>query len=146
MADGREQEGRGADSAEVAGRGSPSPPDVARESFRKADRIVRSVDFRRIQDHGRKFHSPRLVVAWSEGAADRTRLGLTVSRKVGNAVVRASVKRRIREIFRRNRSQWPLGVDLVVIARSAAASAPFEALREDLFRWARGARPRGGKG
>ena len=54
---------------------------------------------------------------------------MTVSSKVGNAVVRARVKRRLREIFRRRRALLPAGVDVVVVARSAAASASFEELR-----------------
>ncbi len=49
------------------------------------------------------------------------RLGLTVSRKVGNAVVRNRVKRRIREWYRRARADFPEGGDLVVIARPEAA-------------------------
>lgn len=49
------------------------------------------------------------------------RLGVTVSRKVGNAVVRNRVKRRIREWFRREGAQQAPGLDLVVIARPPAA-------------------------
>ena len=48
------------------------------------------------------------------------RLGVTVSRKVGNAVVRNSVKRRIREWFRGSRAEFCTPVDLVVIARQKA--------------------------
>jgi ribonuclease P protein component len=52
---------------------------------------------------------------------DVSRLGVTVSRKVGNAVVRNRVKRRIREWFRRDRSSIGPGFDILVIARPAAA-------------------------
>lgn len=63
-----------------------------------------------------------------------TRIGLTVSRKVGNATVRNRVKRRLREIFRRNKASFPMQRDIVLIARSAAAEASFEALREEVLR------------
>jgi len=49
------------------------------------------------------------------------RLGLTVSRRVGGAVVRNRVKRRIREWFRTHRELFPRGKDCVIIARPAAA-------------------------
>lgn len=51
------------------------------------------------------------------------RLGITVSRKVGNAVVRNRAKRLIREAFRATRSLWPADVDLVVIVKRGPADA-----------------------
>jgi ribonuclease P protein component len=51
------------------------------------------------------------------------RMGVTVSRKVGGAVVRNRVKRWIRECYRRRRSEFPSQVDVVVVARPAAATA-----------------------
>ncbi len=61
------------------------------------------------------------MVERPEGGAGR--LGLTVSRRVGNAVVRNRVKRRVREWFREARtSELRDGIDLVVIARQAAAT------------------------
>ena len=72
--------------------------------------------------------APRRAV---EGAGP-ARLGLTVSRRVGPAVVRARVKRRIREWFRRNRDCIPQGKDLVVIARPAAALASYAEIVQEL--------------
>lgn len=60
------------------------------------------------------------------------RVGLTVSRRVGDAVVRNRVKRRLREWFRRHRDECPAGKDLVVIARPAAAAAPADELAREL--------------
>jgi ribonuclease P protein component len=60
------------------------------------------------------------------------RLGLTVSRRVGHAVVRNRLKRRIREWFLRHRSMLPTGVDLVVIARAPAARLSWTELEADL--------------
>jgi len=54
-------------------------------------------------------------------AIERRRLGVTVSRKVGNAVVRNRVKRRVREWFRTHGDRLPADVDIVVIARRDAA-------------------------
>ena len=60
------------------------------------------------------------------------RLGLTVSRRVGGAVVRNRVKRRLREWFRRHRDECPKGKDLVIIARPAAAAAHADELAREL--------------
>lgn len=65
-----------------------------------------------------------LVTNRHDGDRDAAaRLGLTVSRRVGGAVVRTRVKRRLREWFRRHRELIPKEIDLVVIARPAAAAA-----------------------
>lgn len=61
-----------------------------------------------------------------------TRLGLVVSRRVGGAVVRNRVKRRVREWFRTDRARMPAAVDLVVIARTGAGALGTAALREEL--------------
>jgi len=57
------------------------------------------------------------------------RLGLAVSRKVGDAVVRNRIKRRLREIFRHQLTDRPLRYDFVVVARSASAEAEFSDLQ-----------------
>lgn len=65
--------------------------------------------------------------------AGPARLGITVSRKVGNSVVRHRLKRRVREIFRRWRGRRQLGaLDVVVHLKPPAARADFQALRREL--------------
>jgi len=66
------------------------------------------------------------------------RLGVTVSRKVGNAVARGHVRRRVREVFRQHKDWFPAGWDVVVIAKRRAAQATFQEALTDL----RGARSR----
>jgi len=74
-----------------------------------------------------------LVADQRGGASDApVRLGITVSRRVGGAVVRARVKRGLREWFRRHRSLFPEGKDLVVIARPAAASVGADEMGREL--------------
>ena len=54
-----------------------------------------------------------------------TRLGITVTRKVGNAVARNRIKRMVREVFRQNRERLPAGLDVVWVAKQQAANASF---------------------
>lgn len=62
------------------------------------------------------------------------RLGLSVSRKVGNAVTRNAVRRRLREVFHSCLTEVTGSLDLVVSAKPAAAAATFEELREEFSR------------
>jgi ribonuclease P protein component len=73
----------------------------------------------------------------SENAALTTRFGVTVSRKVGNAVVRNKVKRWVRETCRRMQDDVPAGLDLVIVARPSAASAGYEPTARELANLAR---------
>jgi ribonuclease P protein component len=75
-----------------------------------------------VQQRGKKVSSGPLVGLVLPAAGPIARLGLTVSAKVGNAVVRARVKRQLREVFRRRRLRCP-AVELVIIARPAAREA-----------------------
>jgi ribonuclease P protein component len=80
-----------------------------------------------------------LLVRPSE-QGERGRLGITASRKVGGAVIRNRVKRRIREWFRRAGSAQLAGYDVVVIARTGAATLEFPAAFRELSRVAQSVR------
>lgn len=103
-------------------------------------------EFLRAQRRAGKFVTRHLVVYASWGSQPWTRLGLTVSRKVGNAAERNRVKRRLREAFRHHKDQLPLGFDLVVIARRGAPEVDLTELTGELVqactRAARKCRPR----
>ena len=65
---------------------------------------------------------------------DKPRLGLSVSKKVGSAVTRNVVRRRLKEIFRSSGSGLPEELDLVVSARPAAAEASYQELNDEFSR------------
>jgi ribonuclease P protein component len=91
--------------------------------FTRTDRLLHSREFQHVTRQGRRAASDAFVVLVTlDGAGGHPRLGVTVSRRVGNAVVRNRVKRRIREWFRRERGRLPAGAEVVVIARREAVA------------------------
>jgi ribonuclease P protein component len=112
----------------------------AQLSFAAVDRLHRSAEFLRLQRDGVRFQSPHFVLyAGSlEHKPQRSRLGVTVSRRIGNAVVRNRVKRRVREIFRKElRARLPVGTSIVVIARIGAGALGSAAIVDELAMAAR---------
>jgi len=101
---------------------------VTPESFPRFLRLLHRVEFLKVQSQGRKVVvEPLLALALPNGLGV-TRLGLTVSTKVGNAVVRARLRRQLREVFRKRRALLPPGLDLVLIPRQGAQAAGLEGL------------------
>lgn len=110
-----------------------SPFVPMRSSAGEPVRLRRREDFLRVQNGGRRFRRPLVTVLVAGSPEARSRVGFTVSRKVGNAVVRNRVRRRLREIVRLSSSLIAARTDYVVIATAAAATAEFAPLQRDLL-------------
>lgn len=94
-------------------------------------RLLRSNDFSRIERQGVRVQGAFLTLV-ARPAGKIGRVGFTVSKKVGNAVVRNFVKRRLRDVARRHKDAWQ-GRDLIVIARPEAAGKDLAALEADVL-------------
>lgn len=90
----------------------------------KADRLRKRADYLFLSANGKKIYTEHFLIVWSEGKTGRSRLGITVSRKVGNAVVRNRVKRLIREYFRLHKELFEK-TDYNVIARKGAGTLTY---------------------
>ncbi len=104
------------------------------ERLLAGDRLKLRSDFQRVQTKGRKVHSPRFLflVLPREQAGAANRLGITVTRKVANAVGRNRIKRVLREVFRKNRTLFPAGCDVVVVAKDRAPGLGYEDTRTEV--------------
>ena len=69
-----------------------------------------------------------LVLYARENHSSANRVGVTVGKKLGKAVIRNRVRRRLREVYRLNEAAFQCGYDIVVVARSKAVEAPFSQL------------------
>jgi ribonuclease P protein component len=94
-------------------------------------RLKKRREFKRVQGRGKKIWGRRFIYTISPGATQKTRLGITVSRKVGNAVKRNRIKRWVREVFRTHPHLFPDVVDVVVIAKRDIDDFSFAAIRQE---------------
>ena len=105
------------------------------EGWPKSSRLRRRREFLAVQARGVKAQGEFLTGLASPSRSQR--VGLTVSTKVGNSVVRSKVKRHLREACRKNRGLLPESADVVLIARPGTDGAGLEALVRDLERLGR---------
>jgi ribonuclease P protein component len=108
-------------------------------SFGPADRLHRRAEYLRLQKLGARYQTAHFVMyagtlAEVERSLARSRLGMTVSRRIGSAVVRNRTRRRVRECYRLElRSMFPEGTALIVIARSGAGALKTPAIAGELL-------------
>lgn len=82
-------------------------------------------DFQAVYGKGKSYANRYLVMYVLENGLDKNRLGISVSKKVGNSVVRHRITRLIRESYRLHESIFNSGLDIVVIARGSAAGISY---------------------
>lgn len=110
--------------------------DNRRQTFTRDVRVRKQADFERVYRGNVHAADGTLVVLGWENGTHTSRLGVSVSRRVGNAVRRNRWKRLIREAFRQQRTTLPAGLDLVVRPRRGAVPS-FDAVYHSLPRLAR---------
>ena len=115
---------------------APAPQTSGSIAARKPHRLTRRAEFLAVAAKGRRAAVHGLVLqALPREDQGRMRLGFTVTKKVGNAVVRNRTRRRLKEAARLALAEHPpAGFDLVLIGRDATRARPFAELMDDLRR------------
>lgn len=96
--------------------------------------LKRNKEFRRVYKAGKSFGSHTLVLIFSASRRPDKKIGFAVGKKVGNAVVRNRVKRRLREVVTPFLPELPSGCRLIFVARSAIAQASYRDIESTVRR------------
>ena len=105
-------------------------------------RLVRRSDFEAVYRGGKRRSSAQFVVFCRASGGAPSRYGISIKKATGGAVVRNRIRRRIREILRRNSSEIPSGWDIVIHPRRSVAVASFVPLTAELVSLLQGLAPR----
>lgn len=95
--------------------------------------IKNNYEFRRLYAKGERSGSPRMVIYRRRNRLGRNRLGITVSTKLGKAVHRNKIRRRLKEIFRLNGDRLARGWDIVVVAKQKSRYSSYSEMEADFL-------------
>jgi ribonuclease P protein component len=101
-------------------------------SLTKKERILKRTDFIDIKLRGKRLHTANFTIIARPNSGDITRLGITVSKRVGNSAKRNLVKRLVREFFRLHKHEMPRGYDILIIPVREIEMPCFSRVREEL--------------
>ena len=90
--------------------------------------VKENYEFRRIYRKGKSLVSPQMVLYWQKNRQGQSRLGITVSTKLGKAVVRNRVRRQLREMYRLHLPEMKKGYDVILVGRVKAVHTPYAAM------------------
>ena len=105
--------------------------------YKFSQSLKSNIDFQRVYKKGRSYANKYLVMYLLENNQKMNRLGISVSKKVGNSVVRHRITRLIRESYRLHENIFNSGLDIVVIARNSASSVSYYEIESALLHLAR---------
>ena len=91
-----------------------------------SESLKRNCDFQNVYRNGKSYANKYLVMYVMENNSERNRLGISVSKKVGNSIVRHRLTRLIRESYRLQEERFRCGLDIIVIARIGAKGKDYK--------------------
>ena len=98
-----------------------------------SDSLKKNRDFQNVYSKGRSYANRMLVMYVLNNHTENNRLGISVSKKVGNSVIRHRITRLIRESYRLQEDMFDSGLDIVVIARATARNADYHQIESALM-------------
>ncbi|MGB4660239.1 MAG: ribonuclease P protein component [Mobilitalea sp.] len=101
--------------------------------MKQSESLKRNEDFRNVYNTGKSYANKYLIMYVKRNEQDINRLGISVSKKVGNSIVRHRITRLIRESYRLSEDSFLSGLDIVVVARASAKGKEFRDIESALF-------------
>ena len=106
---------------------------MIRSSMKKSESLKKNKDFQNVYRTGVSFANRLLVMYVKENKTETNRIGISVSKKVGNSVLRHHLARSIRESYRLQEDMFDSGLDIVVVVRVAAKEPKYREIESALL-------------
>lgn len=105
--------------------------------MKNSESLKKNNDFRLVYKKGKSYANKYLVMYVLENSLDKNRLGISVSKKVGNSIVRHRITRLVRESYRLHEDIFNSSLDIVVVARNSASSVRYAEIESALLHLAK---------
>ena len=98
-----------------------------------SESLKKNSDFKNVYTHGKSYANKYLVMYVLENNLGKNRIGISVSKKVGNSVVRHRITRLVRESYRLHENIFNSGLDIVIVARKSASTVKYAEIESALL-------------
>ncbi len=99
----------------------------------KKYRLRKNIEFKRVYNKGKNYWNRNLILYVRKNGLEETRLGITITKKIGNAVTRNKIRRRMKEIYRLNHHRVKNGYDLIFIPKKNVVDLSYIELENSLI-------------
>lgn len=101
--------------------------------MKKSESLKKNEDFKTVYKTGKSYANKYLIMYIAENNLDRNRIGISVSKKVGNSIVRHRITRLVRESYRLHDDMFNSGLDIVIVARGNAKGKSYKEIESALL-------------
>ena len=101
--------------------------------MKQSESLKKNMDFQNVYQNGKSYANKYLVMYVLENQENKNRIGISVSKKVGNSVIRHRITRLVRESYRLQEEMFNSGLDIVVIARATAREVGYKEIESALL-------------
>lgn len=98
--------------------------------MKKENRVKKNTDFYNIIQNGKKYYTKIFNIYINDSKIDTYRFGISVNKKIGNAVIRNKVKRQLRQIIHQNKKYYQINKDYIIIVKNSYLNYDFSSINQ----------------